>query len=146
MKVFWLALLTALLWGCAPMFDKLGLGKATPLAALSIRTIVVGAVLAAFVLASGGWREFQSLDMRSVIYIALGGLAAGLLGQLVYYHALKLGAATRVVPISATYPLVAAVLAIIFLKEPVTPGKIVGAALIVLGVLAIRTDSVLWPR
>ena len=146
MKVFSLALLTALLWGCAPMFDKLGLAKATPLAALSIRTIVVAVVLGVFVLASGGWREFQGLDSRSVMYIVLGGLAAGLLGQYVYYHALKLGEAGRVVPISATYPLVAAFLAALFLKEPVTPGKILGAVLIVLGVVTIRMDQVLWPR
>lgn len=146
MKVFWLALLTALLWGIAPVFDKLGLGKATPLAALSVRTVVVAIGLLVFFVASGGYREFANLDARSVFYIALGALAAGLVGQFVYFHALKLGEAARVVPIAATYPLVAALLSITFLKEPVTPGKILGAVLIVLGVVAIRMDQILWPR
>lgn len=146
MKVFWLAMLTALLWGCAPVFDKIGLGRATPLAALTVRTIVVAVGLTAFMLVSGGWRQLGTLDSRSVLYIVLGALAAGLVGQFVYYYALKLGETARVVPLAATYPLVAAVIAIIFLKEPLTPGKVVGAILIVLGVLAIRMDQVFWPR
>ena len=146
MKVFWLAMLTALLWGLAPVFDKLGLGKASPMAALTVRTIVVALGMAIFLLAFGGWRELASLDRRSVVFLILGALAAGLIGQLVYYHALKAGETARVVPIAATYPLVAALVAIIFLKEPVTPGKIVGAILIVLGIVAIRMDQMLWPR
>ena len=145
-KVFWLAMLTAVFWGLAPVFDKLGLGKATPLAALSIRTITVVIGLGIFLLASGGWRELHTLDTRSTVYLMLGGLAAGFIGQLVYYHALKLGEVVRVVPLAATYPLIAALLAIIFIKEPFTPGKIIGVILIVLGVLAIRIDQILWPR
>lgn len=146
MKVFVLAVLTALLWGFAPVFDKLGLGKATPLAALTVRTMVVVIGLVVFIAASGGWREFYTLDTRSVVYLVIGALAAGLVGQFIYYHALKLGEAARVVPIAATYPLVAAILSITFLREPVTPGKVIGAVLIVLGVLAIRLDQVLWPK
>lgn len=146
MKVYALAILTAVLWGFAPVLDKLGLGRATPTAALSIRTLVVFIVLAVFVGATESWREFAGLDRRSITYLVLGALAAGLLGQWVYYHALKIGEATRVVPVAATYPLVAALLSVAFLKEPVTPGKILGAILIVLGVLAIRLDEVLWPR
>lgn len=146
MKVFLLACLTAVLWGFAPVFDKLGLGKATPMAALSVRTLVVALGMAVFLAASGGWREFGTLDRRAVAYIVLGALAAGLLGQLVYYYALKSGEAARVVPVAATYPLIAALLAVLFLREPITPGKIIGAILIVLGVLSIRMDNILWPR
>ena len=146
MKVFWLAMLAALLWGLAPVFDKIGLGRATPLAALSVRTIVVVVGLLTFLTATGGWREIGGLDSRSVLYLCLGGLAAGLLGQLVYYYALKSGEATRVVPLAATYPLVAALVSTLCLKEPVTPGKVIGAILIVLGVVAIRMDQTLWPK
>jgi transporter family protein len=146
MKVFWLAILTAILWGFAPIFDKLGLGKATPMAALTVRTVVVAVGMAGFLLSSGGWKELPTLDRRSVIFLIFGALAAGLIGQLVYYYALKAGEPGRVVPIAATYPLVAALVSIIFLKEPITPGKVIGAVLIVLGVLAIRMDQTIWPR
>jgi transporter family protein len=146
MKVLLLAMLTALLWGFAPVFDKLGLGKASPMAALSIRTLVVAVGMAVFLTASGGWREISSLDRRTVTYIVLGAIAAGLLGQLTYYCALKSGQATTVVPVAAIYPLVAAALAILFLREPITPGKVLGSVLIALGILAIRMDSMLWPR
>lgn len=146
MKVIWLAIATSVLWGLAPAFDKMGLVKATPLAALAVRTLVVGIGVSTFVLVSGGWREFATLDSRSVLYIVLGSLAAGLVGQFVYFHALKLGQATRVVPIAATYPLVAAIVAVVLVKETLTPGKIVGLVLIVLGVVAIRLDQLFWPK
>ncbi len=146
MRVFLFALLTALLWGLAPVFDKLGLGKATPMTALSIRTIFIAVGLTVFLAISGGWREFHSVDRQSVIYLALGGLAAGLVGQLAYYSALRCGGVGTVSPITATYPLVAVILSILFLREPITPGKVVGAILIVLGVLLIRLDNTLWPR
>ncbi|MDH7481077.1 MAG: EamA family transporter [Armatimonadota bacterium] len=146
MKVFWLAMLTAILWGITPVLDKLGLEKATPHAALTIRTIVIAVGLMVFLGASGSWSELVTIDRRSVMYIILGALAAGLIGQLVYYYALKAGEAAWVVPIAATYPLVTAAVAVVFLKEPITPGKIIGAVLIVLGVLVIRLDQVLWPR
>ncbi|MDI6829359.1 MAG: EamA family transporter [Armatimonadota bacterium] len=143
MKVFWLAMLTAVLWGIAPVFDKLGLSKATPLAALSIRTIVVAVGLAIFLTASRGWLEFHTLDWHSITYLIIGALSAGLIGQLVYYFALKGDEAARVVPIAATYPLVSVIASIIFLKEPITLGKIIGAVLIVLGIIALRLDQTL---
>ncbi len=146
MKLYGFAFATALLWGFAPVFDKMGLGKATPAAALSVRTITVAVGLIAFLLMSGGWKQVSSLDHKTIGYIAFGALAGGLLGQLTYYYALKLGDASRVVPLAATYPLVAALVSIIFLKEPVTPGKVIGAIFIVLGVLAIRLDQLLWPK
>jgi transporter family protein len=130
MKLYGFAFATALLWGLAPVFDKLGLTKATPAAALSVRTATVAVGLLAFVTMSGGWRQVTSLDSRTVAYIAFGALAGGFLGQLTYYYALQLGDASRVVPLAATYPLVAAIVAIVFLKEPLTPGKVVGAIFI----------------
>ena len=146
MKVYLFAILTAVLWGLAPVFDKIGLGRASPAAALSIRTIAIALGIGTFLAISGEWREFGTLDRRSVAYLALGGLAAGLIGQLFYFFALKSGGVTVVSPITATYPLVAVLLAILFLREPVSPGKVIGAVLIVLGILAIRLDNILWPR
>lgn len=146
MKMYWFAMTTAVLWGMAPVFDKMGLGKATPAAALSVRTATVAVGLLAFVLMSGGWRQVTSLDHKTVAYIAFGALAGGFAGQLTYYYALKLGDASRVVPLAATYPFVAAIVSVIFLKEPVTPGKVIGAVFIVLGVVAIRLDQILWPK
>lgn len=146
MNVVWLAILAAVLWGTAPILDKLGLGRPTPMAAMSVRSLTVILGLSVYMLLSGSWREIGTLDSRSIVFIALGAVAAGLVGQLFYFHALKLGQATYVVPVVAIYPLFAAAIALLVLREPLTPGKIVGTLLIVLGVLAIRMDNVLWPK
>jgi len=57
------------------------------------------------------------------------GLLAGLLGGLgffFFYQALAQGPASTVIPLSSLYFLVAAVLAVVFLHEPVTVKKVLG--------------------
>jgi drug/metabolite transporter (DMT)-like permease len=42
------------------------------------------------------------------------------------------------VPITATYPLVTALFAVLFLGEPLSPSRVLGALLIVAGVYFVR--------
>lgn len=146
MKPILFALLTALFWGVAPIFEKLGLRRVEPIVALAIRTAVVFISFTVFIFASGSWRMVQKQDSQTIIFIVLGALAAGVFGQIAYFYALKTGSASNVVPIVASYPLIASMIAITLLKEPVTVGKVLGAALIVLGVLSITLDKVVWNR
>jgi transporter family protein len=125
--------------------DKFGLKKVSSMAALSVRSFVVCGVLIAFLLASGGLRETMRQDPRSLLIIGLGGLLAGLLGQLAYFQAMKLGTTASVVPVVASYPAISAVMAVVVLREPVTPGKVIGVAFIILGACAIAFDKSLWP-
>ena len=53
---------------------------------------------------------------------------AGALGFLFFYHALARGPATVVIPVTALYVALAAVLAFVFLAEPITVKKLVGLA------------------
>lgn len=146
MNVFWLALLTALLWGSAPAFEKTGLGKLSPLTALTFRSLIITLILLSIAAVTGSAKELLSVDRRALLYIAIAGVLSGLLGQYVYYHALRLGDISRVVPVVATYPLAAALIGITLLREPITPGKIIGTVLVILGVIAIRLDSILWQK
>jgi transporter family protein len=132
------ALLAALLWGVTPILEKMGLRKAPPAVALSIRTISVAIALLVFIVASGTWREVVKQDAHTVGYLVAGGLCAALFGQLAYFYALRAGSPASVVPVAAAYPLIAAVLSIAIFKEPVTPGKVIGAILIVLGMISIN--------
>ncbi len=67
-----------------------------------------------------------------------GGLIAGFLGQLTLYNALKAGEASIVVPISATYPLVTLIIAVLILGESVTLAKVLGIVLVICGVALLR--------
>lgn len=68
-----------------------------------------------------------------VIWAILSGIA-GSLGVLFFYFALARGEATRVVAITAAYPLVTAILAFIILREAFTISKIIGLFFALLGI------------
>jgi len=134
-------MLTAFLWGLAPVFDKIGLDKASPIVALTIRTLVMTIGIGTFSLASGTWRDVLALESRSFLFLVLAAVSAGLIGQLVYYYALKTGEPGKVVPLVATYPLISLLISVIYLREPISTGKVAGAVLIVLGVLLIGLEQ-----
>lgn len=138
-KAYVLSLLTAFIWGLAPIFEKIGLsGKIEPYVAVVVRTIPI--VIAGFVglILMGKAGSLSQLAAKDAMFVAIGGLLAGFLGQITIYSALKIGQASVVVPIAATYPLVAMTVAVLFLGEPITLQKVGGVILVVSGVLLLR--------
>lgn len=134
---FWAAV-TALFWGLAPVVEKLGLAKVAPTVAMSVRSFTVSLLMLAYLGASGQLGRLGQVDLRSLAFIALGAVLAGLLGQLTYFLALKQGLTSSVVPVVGAYPLVAALLGFLFLGERVTLLKAAGALLIAVGVALVR--------
>jgi transporter family protein len=138
-QIFVLALLTALLWGTAPLFEKSGLAKTSAEVGLAVRSIVIALGVLTVVFAAGHGKELLCVDRRSLAFMAGGAILSGFVGQWIYFYTLKADQASRVVPlIAGVYPLVAAMLAIFFLNEPVTFRKVVGAALVIVGATILR--------
>lgn len=138
MRWIWFAILTALCWGLAPIFEKVGIAKMSPLVAVTVRSVIISLILIVVVLFTGEASAILKIDSRSLVYIAIGGILAGLLGQGLYFYALKSGESSRVVPIAGTYPLVAAILGITLLGEALTLQKTIGVILIVGGILLVK--------
>ncbi|MBI5599286.1 MAG: EamA family transporter [Deltaproteobacteria bacterium] len=138
-KAFLFSILTALIWGLAPAFEKIGLrGRIDPYAGVVIRTIPIAIIGIAGLLLTGKLSEIASADFKSVAFVIIGGLLAGFIGQIAFYSALKAGEASVVVPLAATYPLVALLVSIIFLGEAFTWQKLAGIGMIVAGVAFLR--------
>lgn len=138
-KAYVLSLLTALIWGLAPIFEKIGLsGKIEPYVAVVVRTIPIVVVSFLGLAFMGKVGSLNQLATKDVFFVAVGGLLAGFLGQITIYSALKIGQASVVVPIAATYPLVAMTVAVLFLGEPITWQKAAGVVLVVSGVLLLK--------
>lgn len=138
MTVIILLIWTAVLWGSSPILEKIGLAKAEPLTAVTIRSFAVTLILLVFLTVTGKLKEVLSTDLKSMMIFAASGFIAGLLGMWTYFWALKLDATSKVVPIAATYPLVTAVLSALILKEGVTPARLIGTAFIIAGVWFVR--------
>ncbi|HWR45112.1 EamA family transporter [Sporomusa sp.] len=138
MNAYFLAGIAMVFWGIAPIFGKLGLGEVQPLAALTIRSVIISLLLVVTVTVKGQWGLVTEVTAKSAMYIGLEGICAALLGQLAYYFALKVGDVGRVSPVVAAFPLVAMFLGILFLGEKVTIYKVLASMFIVLGIVLIK--------
>ncbi len=135
MKAVLFALLSALVWGTAPLIFKLGLrGEIPPLVGIFFHnlTAAVFALISILIL-----RESVNYPLRDIAIISFGGFVSGFLGLLLYYKAIKVGDVSVVAPIVASSPLWASVFAFVLLGENFTLMKIVGTVLVVAGVALI---------
>lgn len=136
----WLAfaLGSALFAGLTAIWGKLGvMGLNSNLATL-IRTGVILALVAGVVSARSEWAVPSAIGARSWTFLVLSGLATGA-SWLCYYRALQLAPASRVAPIDKLSVVVAIVLGVGLLGEPLGWKLAIGGLLIVAGAALIAT-------
>ena len=138
MNAFLWAVVTACIWGVVPLIEKVGLAQNDPVIGLFARSCGVVLGMAVFGLAWSPWQALSQMPPASMALLALGGFLASFIGQLAFYQALKQGQLTQIVPVAGTYPLVAAVLGWLFLRESLTLSRVIGVALVVSGMWFLR--------
>ncbi|HLH21794.1 MAG TPA: EamA family transporter [Chloroflexota bacterium] len=131
-----LGLLSALFASLVAIFGKLGLQSLDATAATAARSVVMMAVLVVATLASGRLSALQGADGLAWTMILLSGLA-GAASWLCYFIALQLGQAAPVAGLDRLSLVFTVFLAALILGEPLTPLRIGGAALVVVGVYCI---------
>lgn len=112
-----LIVITVLLWGVGSFLGKVALKEADPakvyfLEALGTLTI---ACLAAIYFRKEVTSAFTSFTLASYAFGVLYGI-----GTVTFIFALKYKIASTAIPLTALYPLVAVLLAALFLQEPIT--------------------------
>src|SRR3990172_6728903 len=112
---FW-ALLSALFAAFTAIFAKIGLQGIDSDYATLIRTIVIIGVLTTFVYLTGKWSNPFSLLPKTLIFLALSGLATGA-SWVCYFRALKVGEASKVAPVDKLSLVLVAIFAFVFLGE-----------------------------
>ena len=131
------ALLTIVLWGTAPLVDKVALRTVAADTGLCIRAFVAAVVLGIYAAVRGKFGEIAGADTKAVLYFVASALMVSVVAQWTYFAALEKAEASRLVPFTATYPLVGAILAVLLLGESFTFTKFAGAGLIVGGLLLL---------
>ena len=81
-----------------------------------------------------GQTGIAEISRRSWLFLVLSGLATGA-SWLCYYHALQVGAASKVVSIDKLSVVITLALAFVVLHEPFTAKSLIGCALITAGTL-----------
>ncbi len=136
--LYW-ALTAALFWGLGPVFAKMGLEKPDPLTALLVRSTAVLIVLIVWAALKGDMAgKLSELDSRTWTLLILEGGVASVIAHYALFQALKLGDVANVVPITASYPLIAILLSVVLLGSRMTWGQGLGAALTVLGIYLLQ--------
>ena len=95
----------------------------------AIRTAVVLIMAWGIVFLTGGQNGISGISRKSWMFLILSGLATGA-SWLCYYRALQIGEVSRVVPVDKLSVVITLVLAFVFLKEPFTAKRAIGAVLI----------------
>ncbi len=133
------ALLSAIFAAATAILAKLGVQDMDSNLATAIRTSVV--LVLAWLFAYSTWRPsaLAAISEKTWLYLALSGVATGL-SWLCYFHALKLGQASRVAPIDKLSVALVIVFGALFLGERLTLAKGAAGLLIVAGAIIIALN------
>lgn len=135
---FALALFAAVCWGAAAVMEKVALVKLSPMAAVLLRGVSISFAAAVVMGASGKLGEFRQLSAGMIAFMSAAGVLSAVVGQSMYYFAMKGAPVGKIVPIVGCYPLFAAVFAVIFLGESLKPGNLFGILLIIAGIALVK--------
>jgi bacterial/archaeal transporter family protein len=130
------ALLSALFAAATALLAKVGVAHVDSNLATAIRTTVVLVFAWAIALALGKHGELRMLDRRTVMFLALSGMATGL-SWLCYFRALQLGPASRVAPLDKLSVPLVMLFAWLLLGEKLTIPTITGGVLITAGAIVM---------
>ena len=119
------ALGSAVFAALTSILAKIGIEGVNSTLATAIRTAVF---------LTGTQAGIAEISRRSWLFLVLSGLATGA-SWLCYYHALQVGAASKVVPIDKLSVVITLALAFVVLHEPFTAKSLIGCALITAGTL-----------
>ncbi len=138
MVIFWLLIITVVVWGIAPIVDKLAVQGTSPFLGNIFRSFTITVVMVIITMISGEAKTLFKMPFKNVIYYIVSGILAGGIGVVAYYRMLQLAPTSKVVPLAASYPLVTAILSIVLLGEQVTPIRFIGTILIVSGIYLVK--------
>ncbi len=133
------SLLSALFAGLTAILAKVGVSGVDSNLATAVRTTVVLVFAWAVVPLTGPYGNVFTLPRRTLLFLALSGIATGL-AWICYFRALQLGDASKVAPIDKLSVVFVLAFAALFLGETLTLKTALGGTLIASGavVLALK--------
>ena len=131
---FLFAIGSAVFAALTSILAKAGISGVNSNLATAIRTAVVLIMAWGIVFLTGGQNGISGISRKSWMFLILSGLATGA-SWLCYYRALQIGEVSKVVPVDKLSVVITLVLAFVFLKEPFTAKRAIGAVLITAGTI-----------
>jgi bacterial/archaeal transporter family protein len=130
------ALLSAVFAALTSILAKIGIKDVGSNLATAIRTTVILFFTWGIVFFQGSFSEISKVNKNAWIFLVLSGIATGL-SWLFYFYALKVGEASKVVPIDKLSLVITIIFAGLILHEKITLQVALGAVLMTTGALVI---------
>jgi len=112
-----------------------------------IRSLIGGALLLAWVFATGGFAKLGAMSAGTFALLTVSIVLAIAVGDVLFFESARMLGLARAMTVSMTYPLMGAVLAAVFLDEPITGRLVVGSLVTLSGLaLIVRTRPADGPR
>lgn len=130
--------LSAVAAALVSIFGKIGLQGLDANTATTVRSVVMALFLIGVMIIQRNFSHLGEVlsNRRALLYIILSG-TAGALSWLFYFVALKYGRVSQVAPVDKLSVVWAAVLAVVFLGESLSPLGLAGILLITAGVVCV---------
>lgn len=126
------ALLSALFAALTAICAKVGVKNIDSNLATAIRTTIILFLTWGIVFASGHLSAVKSIPRYTWVFLVLSGISTGL-SWLFYFKAIQLGDVSRVAPVDKLSVVITIILAVVLLREPLSPKVIAGGLLICAG-------------
>lgn len=120
--------------GITSILAKCGIQKTDSTVATAIRTIVVLIFSWLMVMITGTGGQIISIRGKTLLFLVLSGLSTGA-SWLFYFRAIQIGNINKVVAIDKSSTVLTILLALIFLGEGISVGKLIAVLLIGIGTL-----------
>lgn len=130
--------LAVVAWGLGAVFDKLVLKYIQPTYAFYLRLFTMMILFFIILLTKTNLliSNLKTTPYQAYIYTSLSVFMA-MSGVFAYLIAMNSDEASRIVPLSSTYPLITLIISVLFLGESFTYSKLIGTILIIAGIYII---------
>lgn len=130
------AFLSAVFAAATSILAKIGIKNVDSNLATAIRTTVILFFTWGIAYFQGSISKLGQIDSKAYLFLVLSGLATGL-SWLFYFYALKVGEASKVVPIDKLSLVLTIILAGLILHEKINLQVILGSILMTVGAIII---------
>jgi bacterial/archaeal transporter family protein len=130
------AIISMFFAGLTSVIAKLGMKNVPSDVALFVRTMFVSCFVVINMVVFHQLKSTRELTRTDIMFLAISGLTTSL-SWIFYYKAIKVGDVSVVATIDKASVLITIMLAFFFLKEPLTPKLLLGAALILAGAIVL---------
>jgi DME family drug/metabolite transporter len=136
------ALLSALLWAGASVLLAMGARRVHVVPLNLVRCIVSTTFFWALLPFYGGLEALSDIPLSAWPWLVVSVLGLLVVGDTLYFRSMDLAGVSWALPVANIYPLWAVLLAAFFVGEPLTGSLLLGASLVVAGIILVsRTAS-----